>query len=79
MVTAKAVLTYTGAGTEHATLHLHSLPADDAAMSPDGKLVALVLGGCQLVVVRAGSSNSRVRQLLAVAGLRELSWSPNGR
>ena len=78
VTTAHAVMTYSGDGKRHTTLHLPIAPADDAALSPDGKLIALVLGARQLVVVRAGSSHSRVRQLLAVAGLREVSWSPNG-
>jgi hypothetical protein len=79
VVTAHVVLTYTADGARHTTLHLPVAPAGDAALSPDGKLVALVLAGRQLAVVRAGSSNSRVRQLLAVAGLREVSWSPNNK
>lgn len=78
VVSAHAVLTYTGEGTRQAALHLAGEPAGDAALSPDGKLVALVLGGRQMVVVRAGSSRTPARQLLAVAGLSQVSWSPNG-
>jgi hypothetical protein len=78
VITAHSVLTYTGDGKRHSTLGLPETPVGDAALSPDGKLVALVLGDRQMVVVRAGASHSSVRQLLAVAGLREVSWSPNG-
>jgi hypothetical protein len=79
VVGSHALLTYTGDGRRHATLHLPGGTAGDAALSPDGKLVAVVLGGRQLVAVEAGSPNSPVRQLLAVAGLRDVDFSPNGR
>jgi hypothetical protein len=78
VVTAHAVLTYTGAGARQATLHLPGAATGDAALSPDGKLVALILGARDMVVLATGSSHGTARQLLAVAGLRELSWSPNG-
>jgi outer membrane protein assembly factor BamB len=78
VVSAHAVQTYAGGGGRPTTLHLPGAPAGDAALSPDGTRVALVLGGDRVVVVRAGSASSAVRQLLAVAGLREVSWSPNG-
>ncbi len=80
VVTAHAVRTYTPDGVLRATLRLPPVAAaGDAALSPDGRLLALVLAGRQLVIVRAGASSDHVRQLLAVTGLRELSWSPNGR
>ena len=80
VVSAHSVRTYTPGGTLSATLHLPAIAAaGDAALSPDGRLLALVVGGRQLEVVAAGSSNSRARQLLAMAGLREVSWSPDGR
>ena len=79
VVTSHEVLTYSGDGTRGTTLHLPTATTGDAALSPDGKLVALVLGGRQLVVARAGARNSSVRQLLVVAGLRDVNFSPNGR
>jgi Tol biopolymer transport system component len=79
VVSPRSVRTYPGGGGRPTILHLPDGPAGDAALSPDGQRLALVLGGDRVVIVRAGSVSSPVRQLLAVAGLRELSWSPNGR
>jgi hypothetical protein len=79
VVSARTVRTYPGSGGRPTLLHLPSAPVGDAALSPDGKRIALVLGADRVVIVRAGSASSPGRQLLAVAGLRELSWSPNGR
>jgi hypothetical protein len=79
VVSPHAVRTYAGDGRRHATLQLSIGAAGDAALSPDGRLVALVLGGDQVVIVRAGTNHSATRQLLAGAGLREVSWSPNGK
>jgi Tol biopolymer transport system component len=79
VVSARSVRTYAGSGGRPTLLHLPGAPVGDAALSPDGKRIALVLGRDRVVIVRAGSASSPVRQLLAVAGLRELSWSPNGR
>jgi hypothetical protein len=78
VVSAHAVLTYAGDGTRQAALHLAGPSAGDAALSPDGRLVALVLGSREMVVIGTGSSRGAARQLLAVAGLRDVSWSPNG-
>jgi hypothetical protein len=79
VVSAHAVTTYAGSGGRPTILHLPGASAGDAALSPDGERVALVLGGDRVVTVRAGSASSPVRQLLAVAGLREVNWSPNGK
>jgi hypothetical protein len=79
VVTAHAVRTYAGTGARPAILHLPGAPAGDAALSPDGTQVALVRGRDQVVLVRAGSANSPVRQLLADSGLRDVGWSPNGK
>jgi outer membrane protein assembly factor BamB len=80
VVAAHAVRTYTPDGVLRATLRLPSVAAaGDAALSPDGRQLALVLGGDQVAVVRTDSPSGPRTQLLAVAGLRELSWSPNGR
>jgi WD40 repeat protein len=73
------VRTFPGAGGPPTLLQLPGAPIGDAALSPDGRRLALVLGGDRVVIVRAGAASSPVRPLLAVAGLRELSWSPNGR
>lgn len=78
-VTAHTVRTYTPGGTLRATLHLPELAAaGDAALSPDGQQLALVLGGDQVAVVRVGSAQAPRSQVLAGRGLRDLSWSPNG-
>lgn len=79
VVSARSVRTYPGVGGPPTLLRLPGASIGDAALSPDGKRVALVLGGDRVVIVRAGAASSPVRPLLAVAGLRELSWSPNGR
>lgn len=79
VVSDRSVRTYPGAGGAPTLLHLPGGPIGDAALSPDGWRLALVLGGDRVVIVRAGAASSPVRPLLAVAGLRELSWSPNGR
>jgi hypothetical protein len=79
VVSAHAVRTYPGSGGRPTILHLRGEPAGDAALSPDGTRVALVLGGDRVAIVRAGSASSTVRQLLAGAGLREVSFSPNGK
>jgi hypothetical protein len=73
------VRTYAGSGGRPTIVHLRGTPAGDAALSPDGTRLALVLGGNRVVIVRAGAAGSPVRQLLAGAGLREVSWSPNGK
>lgn len=80
VVAAHAVRTYTPAGTLTATLHLPAIAAaGDAALSPDGRRLALVLGGDQVAVIRVGSPTGARSQLLAGKGLREVSWSPDGR
>jgi hypothetical protein len=79
VVSGRSVRTFPGAGGPPTLLQLPGAPIGDAALSPDGRRLALVLGGDRVVIVRAGAASSPVRPLLAVAGLRELSWSPNGR
>jgi WD40-like Beta Propeller Repeat len=68
VVTAHAVRTYGGDGKPLATIHV---AADDAALSPDGRTLALVVNRRQVIV--AG------RQLFAGAGVQAISWSPDGR
>ncbi len=53
--------------------------ASDGALSPDGRKVALVLGGREVVVADAESSHPAMRQVLGVGGVQQLSWSPDGR
>ena len=52
----------------------------DGALSPDGRTVALVLGGSssEVVLENATSSTSTSRRVLAGAGLDQVSWSPDG-
>ena len=44
---------------------------------PDGRRLALYLGGKQVVVT--GSTHPAMRQVLGVGGVQQLSWSPDGR
>jgi hypothetical protein len=53
--------------------------ATDGALSPDGRTLALALGGREVVVANAGSSHPAMRQVLGVGGVQQLSWSPDGR
>jgi hypothetical protein len=56
-------------------------PNLDAALSPDGRTLAIVRGGTadDVVVIDLAARRLRLRRLLSVTGLRELSWSPDGR
>jgi hypothetical protein len=55
--------------------------ATDGALSPDGSLLALVLGGRsdQVVLDKLSAPRSSPRRLLLGAGLRQVLWSPDGR
>ncbi|MBV8944660.1 MAG: PD40 domain-containing protein [Solirubrobacterales bacterium] len=68
VVTAHEVRTFAADGALVATLHV---AASDAALSPDGRSLALVLNRDQVVVDG--------RRLFAGAGVRAVSWSPDGR
>jgi hypothetical protein len=68
VVTARAVQTYSDSGRLVATLRV---AASDAALSPDGRMLALVVNRDQVIV--AG------RRLFAGAGIRGVNWSPDGR
>jgi dipeptidyl aminopeptidase/acylaminoacyl peptidase len=68
VVSTHSVRTYAGGGALIATIHV---AASDAALAPDGRALALVLNHRQVVV---GG-----RQLFAGAGVRTVSWSPDGR
>jgi hypothetical protein len=52
--------------------------AGDGALSPDGRKLALVLGGREVVVAGAGSSRTSTRQVLGGIAVQQLSWSPDG-
>ena len=67
VVSSRSVRTYTDRGALLATVHI---AASDAALAPDGRTLALVLGHRQVIV--AG------RQLFAGAGVRTVSFSPDG-
>jgi Tol biopolymer transport system component len=80
VLSATAARTYAGNGAPRTTMTLsHSAPATDGALSPDGRKLALILGGDEVVVTNSAAAKPSTRQLLAGSGLRELSWSPNGR
>jgi dipeptidyl aminopeptidase/acylaminoacyl peptidase len=54
--------------------------ASDAALSPDGQTLALVLNRNQVVLTGTSSSkHPAMRQLLAGSGVRDAGWSPDGR
>ena len=68
VLTARAVRTY---GSGGAVITTARVAADDAALSPDGRTLALVVNHRHVVL--AG------RQVFAGAGVQTVSWSPNGR
>ncbi len=53
--------------------------ATDGALSPDGRTLALALGGREVVVADADAAHPAMRQVLGVGGVEQLSWSPDGR
>jgi dipeptidyl aminopeptidase/acylaminoacyl peptidase len=57
----------------------HHQPILDAAMSPDGNQLALVLGTAtnELAVTALSSRGTVLRRLVTGAGLRQLAWSPD--
>jgi hypothetical protein len=80
VLSSRAARTYTAGGALSATIALPpGSSANDGALSPDGRMLALVLGGDEVVVSSPVSSRPAMRQLLAGSGVREVSWSPNGR
>ncbi len=57
-------------------------PILDAALSPDGREVALVRGDTAddvVIAALAGHPAARQRRVLSGTGLRQLAWSPDGR
>jgi len=80
VVCAHAGRIYTGGGSLRTWLDWpRHTSATDAALSPDGATLALVLDRDQVVVAPTGTHRSTTRQLLAGAGLGNVSWSPDGR
>jgi hypothetical protein len=54
-------------------------PATDVALSPDGRTLALVHGGGDVVVENVSAATPTPRRVLSGSGLRGLLWSPDGR
>lgn len=55
-------------------------PATDAALSPDGRKLALTVGGgASNQVVLEDLAHQTFRRVLAGAGLTQVAWSPDGR
>jgi len=65
--------TYAAGGAVISTVALPAA-ASDGALSPDGRSLALVLGGREVVVGKGGS----LRQALAGPGVTAVNWSPDG-
>ena len=69
VLSAHAARTYAANGARVSTLALpRGEAANDAALSPDGRMLALVLGGREVVVADAGSSRPAIRQALGGTG-----------
>ena len=81
VLSAHAARTYAANGTRVSTLAFPGrVAASDGALSPNGRQLALVLGGKEVVVApTGGSSSGALRQVLAGSGVRTVSWSPDGR
>ena len=75
MLSARQARTYAAGGAPISKIAL-TATANDGALSPDGRTLALVLGDRQVVVERGGGS---LRQVLAGPGVRAVNWSPDGR
>lgn len=81
-VSPAAVHVYTAQGKRLLTMALpRGAPAVDGALSPDGHTLGLVLGGSSsdVVVANLDLPNLAPRRVLAGAGLRQLTWSPDGK
>jgi WD40 repeat protein len=80
IVTAHAARIYSALAPRSTTITLPRRDSvTDAALSPDGRTLALVLNHAQVVVAGTGSSRSPMRHLPAGQGVDALSWSPDGR
>jgi Tol biopolymer transport system component len=74
VLSSRQARTYSAAG---GLISRVALPGavSDGALSPDGRKLALVLGGREVAV----GSGSSLRQVLAGPGVKAVSWSPDGR
>jgi hypothetical protein len=79
-LSARTVSIYAASGRLISRLALPAgVDVSDGALSPDGRTLALVLGGREVVVASAGSAHPSLRQVLGGTGVRQLSWSPDSR
>jgi hypothetical protein len=81
-VSARAVAVYDSRGKLLATRAApDGAPIVDAAISPDGHRLALVLGGPGGAVITEGvdDRNPPARRELSGSGLQQVAWSPDGR
>ena len=74
VLAAHQARTYSAGGAPISKLALPGA-ASDGALSPDGRKLASVLGGREIIVGSGGS----LRQVLPGAGVKAVSWSPDGR
>ena len=80
VLSARQARIYSANGARVSTLALpRGDTATDAALSPDGRKLALVLGGREVAVAGARAPAPTIRQVLAGPGVRAVSWSPDGR
>lgn len=81
-ISARAARVYSTAGALVATI---GVPAGgfvtDGALSPNGQLLALVLGGSaeQVVIENPAARHPHLRTVLVGAGLKQVLWSPDSR
>jgi hypothetical protein len=82
VVTRTATRVYDHNGTIVATTSAQpGAPILDAAISPDGRTLALVRGGSaeDVVVVATAGAAAHERRVLSGDGLEQVAWSPDGR
>lgn len=79
-VSSRAVRVFAAGGALSSSVQLpRGARPGDAALSPDGRTLALVLGGGEVVVVDLGASHPTPRRVLAGSGVRQVEWSPDGK
>jgi hypothetical protein len=77
-----AIHVYSASGHRIETITLpRATPAIDGALSPNGGMLALVLGGAsnEVVIESLDDHAAAPRRVFAGVGLRNLAWSPDGR
>jgi hypothetical protein len=80
-VSRSAVFVYSANGASGRSIALPpGAVALNAALSPDGHTLALVLGGrdSEVVLEDVALPNPHLRRVLSGSGLRQVSWSPDG-